>query len=94
MKKRLTSNSILAIPYDKGTGFCLMRSTSYSLKISRILAGNQFTRIDDRKDMVLSEENTFRNKLAVLNKAGKISDVFYQKVRPVGSQPARFYVLA
>ena len=59
-----------------------------------MLAGNQFTRIDDRKDMVLSEENTFRNKLAVLNKAGKISDVFYQKVRPVGSQPARFYVLA
>ena len=46
------------------------------------------------KDPISTEEKKFKAKLYKMRKRGLISDEFYKKVIPCGSQPARFYGLA
>ena len=63
--------------------------------MDEILSGKQFQRIDNPKeDLIIRQERRFCNKLLRMCRSGDITDTFYQKVRPVGSQPARLYGLA
>ena len=92
--KRLKTKGVLAVPYDKGTGFCLMKSESYHQKLDKILDGPQFKKIEANADFIIKEETKFCRRLLDLKKGGFISKEFYETVRPVGSQPARLYGLA
>ena len=84
----------MAVPYDKGTGFCIMQRTSYLQKLDKILNGPQFKAINVGSDFTIKQETKFCKQLSDMMKRGDISKEFYQKVRPVGSQPARLYGLA
>ena len=84
----------MAVPYDKGTGFCIMQRTSYLQKLDKILNGPQFKAINVGSDFTIKQETKFCKQLSDMMKRGYISKEFYQKVRPVGSQPARLYGLA
>ena len=93
-KKWLKDNDIMAVPYDKGTGFCIMQRTSYFQKLVKILNGPQFKAINVDSDFTIKQETKFCKQLSDLMKLGDISKEFNQKVRPVGSQPGRLYGLA
>ena len=92
VKMWLKDNDILAVPYDKGTGFCLMKRETYMSKCKDSLALSRFKK--EETNLLLNEEKKFREKLLKMKKSNLISEKFYKKVKPVGSQPARFYGLA
>ena len=55
--KYLQKNGLLAVPFDKGVGFCVMRTTDYQTKLNDILNGPQFRKCDiDDFDVKKHEE--------------------------------------
>ena len=91
----LKDQGILAVPYDKGTGFCLMKAETYNHKVKKLLEGPQFVPLaPKKKDLTLTEEDRVCNVLKTLQSDGKIDKELFQAVKPIGSQPARFYGLA
>ena len=97
-KKYLQENNLLAIPFDKGIGICIMKKESYDAKIRDIIGLPQFKKwIPSRKNErnpVLKEEDRVIDKLKELSAKGKITNKLYDKLKPVGSQPPRLYGLA
>ena len=59
-KKYLKENGLLAIPFDKGAGICLMTISMYQDKMNDILQLPQFTKVvstrKNAKDPILKEE--------------------------------------
>ena len=50
-KKYLTENKLMAVPFDKGIGFCVMKADSYKKKLDDILKLDQFRKeIKPRKN--------------------------------------------
>ena len=93
VKKWLRDNEVLAVPYDKGTGFCLMKVITYMEKCGALFSLPQFQKQLVTKDPISTEEKKFKAKLYKIRKRGLISEEFYKKVIPCGSQPAIFYGL-
>ena len=98
-KNYLKSNELVAVPFDKGCGFYIMKKSSYNRKLDNVLSADQFvaepsSKRKNAKDVIIKEEERINNCLLKLMKAGKISEDFYQKARSVGGQPARLYGLA
>ena len=94
----LTKNNLLAVPYDKGIGFCIMPKTTYEKKLNPIINLPQFQKhVEKRmnaKSPVLKEEERVCQALTKLKKEGKISNSLFDELKPVGSQPPRLYGLA
>ena len=94
----LKKHDLRAVPFDKGTGFCLMKTTEYEEKIKTILNLPQFEEITttrkNAKDITLKEEERIQASLSSLKTEGKINDELFNKMRPRGSQPPRLYGLA
>ena len=97
-KRYLKENKLLAIPFDKGTGICIMKKDTYRNKLKDILNLEQFEKvIPDRKnakDAILKEEERINKTLADLRKNNKISESLFDKVKSTGGQPPRLYGLA
>ena len=55
VRKWLKDNNMLAIPYDKGTGFCIMPVDIYNQKLSDIVNGGQFAK--DLASIQLDEDD-------------------------------------
>ena len=47
-RKYLKSNGLVAVPYDKGIGFCVMRKDTYENKLSDLLSSNQFSESEEQ----------------------------------------------
>ena len=94
VKKWLRDNEVLAVPYDKGTGFCLRKVSTYMEKCDASLSLPQFQKQLVTKDPISTEEKKFEAKLYKMRKRGLISEEFYKNFSPCGSQPARFYGMA
>jgi len=94
----LKKHSLLAVPFDKGTGFCIMKSTEYETKLMDILSLPQFEKIIDTrknaKDALLKEHERISTTLLKLRDNGKLDKELCKKLRPIGSQPPRIYGLA
>ena len=91
----LKANDLLAVPFDKGCGFCVIKKSTYREKLDHVLNLDQFQKINESKDeIVIKNEKQINKSLQQLMKEGKISDKTYQRLRSTGSQPARFYGLA
>ena len=91
----LKANDLLAVPFDKGCGFCVMKESTYREKLDEVLNSDQFQKIDGAKDqLVIKNEKQINNSLEQLMKQGKIGDKIYQRLRSTGSQPASLYGLA
>ena len=78
-KKYLTQNNLVAVPFDKGIGFCVMKADCYKSKLNDILKLEQFKKeIKPRKnsrDLILREEDRINDELQALHEEGKISDL-------------------
>ena len=97
-KKYLKENDLLAIPFDKGVGICVMKRSVYQEKLDAILDLPQFEKhVKARKNAMhplLKEEERVVNELKRLKREGRIDGTLYHKLKPRGSQPARLYGLA
>ena len=89
----LKGNDLLAVPFDKDCGFCVMKKSTYREKLDEVLNSDQFQKIDGAKDeLVIKNEKQINNSLQQSMK--QIIDKIYQRLRSTGLQPARLYGLA
>ena len=59
----------LAVPFDKGCGFCVMKQTTYSDKLNEILSSSQFKpRNGESDDLTITTENLIKSTLHQLMK--------------------------
>ena len=97
-RKYLTTNNFLAVPFDKGIGFCLMTVEQYRDKMNMLTGLPQFSRVvntrKNARDAILTEEDRVVNVLKEMFKAKSISQTLLDKLKPTGSQPPRLYGLA
>ena len=96
--KYLKENDLVAVPFDKGVGICIMRRSTYNEKLDAILQLPQFEKHHkprkNAKHPVLKEQERVVDILKELRDAGSIELSLYRKLKPRGSQPARLYGLA
>ena len=52
MAKFLKGNNFVAVPFDKGTGFCVMKTQSYQKKLEDVLDCTQFQEIASAGDKI------------------------------------------
>ena len=94
-KRYLKDNDLLAVPFDKGVGICLMKKEDYCSKLNDILQLPQFQKVEkgrkNEKNPLLKEEERIVEALKTLRDDGKIERTLYKKLKPRGSQPARLY---
>ena len=94
-RKYLKNNGLLAVPFDKGVGFCIMRKQTYESKLESLLQSAQFLKKDTTTDeVILKIEKELNKELLAMNKRDEIIDQLYSKMRSTGGQPARLYSLA
>ena len=97
-KMFLKKHDLRAVPFDKGTGFCVMKTSEYETKMMKILDLPQFEKINttrkNAKDVTLKEEERIHAILTSLKEEGKIDEDLFNKVKPRGSQAPRLYGLA
>ena len=97
-KQFLADNDLLAVPFDKGIGYCIMPRETYEKKLEPIINLPQFEQyVDNRKNAkhpVLKEEERVTEVLRKLKNDGKISEQMFTELKPVGSQAPRLYGLA
>ena len=90
-RKYLKENELVAVPFDKGIGICIMKADIYNDKLTEILNLPQFEKLmskrKNEKHPVLKEEERIISLLKVLRDDGKISNLLYDKLKPIGSQP-------
>ena len=59
-KKYLKEHNLVAVPFDKGVGFCVMKKETYQQKLDNILKLDQFKKEknprSNSKDLILREE--------------------------------------
>ena len=96
--KYLKENNLLAVPFDKGIGICLMTRETYNNKMKLLTDLPQFEKVVkkriDAKNPVLKEEDNVCELLKKLYEEKKLSKVMHDRLRPIGSQPPRLYGLA
>ena len=97
-RKYLKDNDLLAIPFDKGVGICVMKRSVYNEKLDAIIHLPQFEKVvkgrKNAKHPLLKEEERIVQSLKKLRDEGRIDENLYRKLKPRGSQPARLYGLA
>ena len=88
-RKYLNDNGLLAVPFDKGFGFCIMSKQTYESKLESLLQSAQFVKKDATTDeVILKIEKELNKELLAMNKRAEISDQLYSKMRSTGVQPA------
>ena len=88
-RKYLKENGLIAVPFDKGIGICLMKTESYTKKLEDIINLPQFEKVTrqrkNEKHPILKEEERVLNTLKHLKQQGKISDSLYDKLKKTRS---------
>ena len=49
----LKNNQLVALPFDKGVGFCVMKKHTYYEKLTKLTESKQFERYDKMDDSVV-----------------------------------------
>ena len=52
-RKYLKDNGLLAVPFDKGLGFCVMKKETYEKKLKDLLQAEQFSERKNLTDSVI-----------------------------------------
>ena len=91
-RKYLKDNVLLAVPFDKGVGFCIMRKQTYESKLESWLQSAQIDQIDQKKDattdeVILKIEKELNKELLAMNKRDQINDQLYSKMRSTEGNP-------
>ena len=89
-KKYLKNQNLLAVPFDKGTGICLMKSQAYEEKLMDILKLKQFQKVEkarkNSKEFCLKEQERINTVLEELNERGKVDEQFLKSIKSVGGK--------
>ena len=94
-RKFSKDNGLLAVPFDKGVGFCVMKKETYEKKLKDLLQAEQFSERKNLTDSVIMKiEKDINNELLAMKKKDEISEAMYNRLRSTGVQPARLYGLA
>ena len=92
-RKYLKDNGLLAVPFDKGVGFCIMTKQTYESKLEFLLQSVQFVKKDATTDeVILKSEKELNKELLAMNKRDEISDQLYSKMKSTGGNPPVFRV--
>ena len=71
-RKYLKSNALVAVPYDKGVGFCVMRKDTFESKLFDTLDSKQFSESNGTSDaIILKIERNIKNELFAMRKKTK-----------------------
>ena len=94
-RKYLSDNGLLAVPFDKGVGFCVMKKETYEKKLKDLLQAKQFSERKNLTDSVIMKiEKDINKELLAMKKKDEISEALYTRLKSTEVQPARLYVLA
>ena len=97
-KKYLKDNHLMAVPFDKGIGICIMSNDKYNSKLQDIIDLPQFEKVHPKrkneKNPIVKEEERITAALKKLKENNKISETMFTQLKPSGSQPPRLYGLA
>ena len=55
-RKYLKSNELVAVPFDKGIGFCVMKEPTYEAKLTQLLGPKQSQRSDNMKGSICEKK--------------------------------------
>ena len=74
---------MLAVPIDKGCGFCVMKKSTYrETHDDDVLKSDQLQKLSGAKiEIVINIEKQIDNNLRQLIKQGKISDIIYRRLQ-------------
>ena len=86
MQKYLRDNDLIAVPFDKGVGSCVMKKSTYAEKLEKVLEKNC-------DNIVMKNEKELNKELLDMRKKGKIPVKIYEALS-TGAQPAKLYGLA
>ena len=94
-RKYLKENGLLAVPFDKRVGSCVMKKETYVKKLKDLLQAEQFS---ERKNVtgsvIIKIKKDINKQLLAMKKMDENSEVLYTRLRSTGAQPARLYGLA
>ena len=95
-RKYLKDNGLLAVPFNKGVGFCLMKKETYEKRLKDFLQAEQFSERKNLTDTVImkKKEKDINKELLAIKKKDEISEARYTRLRSTEAQPARLYGLA
>ena len=92
LKELRLDRSIVILKADKGNCVVLLRKSDYNNDLETMLQDDSKFRVL-KEDPTIKRENKLIQHLLKLKKDGDITEQFYKKVRPNGSQPSRLYGL-
>ena len=91
----MKDNGLLAVPYDKGVGFCVMKKKTYERKLKDLLQAEQFSERKNLTDSVIMIiEKDINKELLAMKKKYESSEAMCNRLKSTGAQPARLYGLA
>ena len=92
MQKNLRDNHLIALPFDKGEGFCVMKKSTDAKKLEKVLDCKQFRKLEKScNNIVMKNEKELNKELLDMRKKGKIAVRVYEASRSTGAQPTRLY---
>ena len=94
-RKYLKDNGLLAVPFDMGVGFCVMKKETHEKKLKDLLQAEQFSERKNLTDSVIMKiEKDINKELLAMKKKDEVNEAMYDRLRSTGVQPARLYGLA
>ena len=69
VQKYLRDNALIAVPFDKGVGFCVMKKSTYAEKLEKVLDCEQFRKLE--KNCVMKNEKELNRKLLNVREKGR-----------------------
>ena len=95
-RRFLKEKQLLAVPFDKGIGICIMPTATYNEKIKKVTDLPQFQKVEptrkNAKNPISKEEERIISILKDMNKRQKISGDLMKKLQLSGSQPGTVVV--
>ena len=86
---------MVAIPFDKGIGICLITVNTYSNKLKDIINLPQFEKVlpkrKNEKHPLLKKEERVVDILENLRDTNQISETLLDNLKPMGSKPPQLY---
>ena len=94
-RKQLKNNGMLAVPFERGLVFCIIRKQTYEIKLKFLSQSAHFLKKRATSDeLILKIEKKLHNELLAMNKRDEITDQIFSKMRSTGGKSAHSYGLA
>ena len=55
VQKYLRDDALIAVPFDKGVGFCVMKESTYAEKLEKVIDCEQFRKLEKSCDIIVME---------------------------------------